>query len=268
MGSFEALANAAMQKALTYAPVMLPAKVAKWKPPGPAPLPGGGSANLGPRVDAEILIAYVRQIATPADLPPNATLRESGGRYEAISRYPIAYDVPYLCPGPRNFRLRKAPAPGDIGALVISTRSILRWRQGDGEGLDPLRGIGAPDLSSSIFIPGLEIGDDPHTWDTSSHLGPPKTPNSTHDLSCTPSGAWEISGPSLTVKSPSTSIGPLGTGVALAKNAQHLAIWDALGIAINALPPGPVTDVALKGIFGALDIAITAAIGTTSLVAQ
>ena len=263
----EALAQAGAHKALAYSPVWLPATVTAFRPPGQEVDSHGVSRTYGARVDVEIQILSAREIQAEGDLRPGETLRRSGGGLEAVGPYPPLLGLPVSYPGPRAFRLRGPIAAGETGWVVVPTRGMMVWRAGE-KGADPAIGIGAPRLESAIFVPGVELGpDEDHSDWTGYSLGGPD--GTLGQLALSPAGAWSLSSPvGVEVRAPATSIGAVGPGVALAKNAQMLAIWSTWGAAINALPPGPISDVELKALVAALAAPIALALGTLTLSAE
>lgn len=227
----------------------------------------GVPRTYGARVDVEIQILSVREIPVEGDLRPGETLRRSGTRLEAVGPYPPLVGLPVAYPGPRAFRIRGPVAVGETGWVVVPTRGMVVWRAGV-KGEDPAIGLGAPRLESALFVPGVELGpDEDHTdWGAFSLGGPD---GALGQIRLSALGEWEISSPlSVDVRAPSTSIGAIGSGVSLAKNAQMLAIWSTWIAAINALPPGPISDVELKALAAGLSGVVAAALGTLTLTAE
>ena len=263
----EALVNAGAHKALAYSPVWLPATVTAFHEPETVVDAKGVPRTYGARVDVEIQILSVREIPVEGDLRPGETLRRSGTRLEAVGPYPPLVGLPVAYPGPRAFRIRGPVAVGETGWVVVPTRGMMVWRAGV-KGEDPAIGLGAPRLESALFVPGVELGpDEDHTdWGAFSLGGPD---GALGQIRLSALGQWEISSPvGVDVRAPSTSIGAIGAGVGLAKNAQMIAIWSTWIAAINALPPGPISDVELKALASGLSGVVAAALGTLTLTAE
>jgi hypothetical protein len=262
----EALIGAAVRKSLAYSPVWLPARVVAFKAPSSVPDPGGVPRQLPARVDVQIDVLAVEEISTAGDLRPGWTLRRIDGRLEAEGPYPLVPDVAVCWGAPRGLRVRGPLAVGETGALLVSTRALESWRDGSGVGQTPDREIGALALTSSLFIPGLELGlSEAHADWSGLSIGLPGPGVWTLGLS--PVGAWDLRGLTVDVRSPSTSIGAVGPGVSLAKNAQQLALWGAFNAAVQALPPGTLDD--LKAVLAALLPTLPAiSIGTLTLTAE
>lgn len=263
-------ASACVAATLAQVPVWLPAEVVAWYGPGQ------GAPGIAACVDVRVLLQTVRQVATEDDLQPGEVLLPIPGVLQAAGSYgsDVVARVPVAYPGPRRLRIRGPLEVGEQGALLISTRGVERWRQGDaataGGPVDPILGLGFRP-SASCFVPGLEVAaTEGAGFPLTSHtLGDPEA-LSTLELAA--DGSWTLSSPTtITTSAPVTQIdGPaitLGTGPALglAKNAQQLAIWSAFVGAVNALPPGPITDVELKAIVAGLAGVIAAASGTTQV---
>ena len=265
--SLRAFGDALVERAVSEVMVWVPAEVLAFHPPGDV-----DGAMFPARVDVQIQIKYRRRLATEADLQPGETLCPDtpGAGAEAVGNYPIVRDAPVGWPGVRAFRMRGPVSVGEIGRLHVSGRELARWRQGELGVTPPWMGGTLSgeysSLQSAVWVPGLEVGPTENaTFDNLYRLGDDLGKGS---LSYDGAGAWGLDGLSVDVRAPSTSIGALGPGIALAKNAQQLAIWSALVGALNAIPAGPVTDVELAAVATALGTTITAAIGTTSLTAE
>ena len=221
-----------MDKALAEWIGWVPAEVLAAYPPGP-----DEDVTRPARVDVRIQIRYRRSMANAAELRPGETLcpRTPGTGAEAVGPYPDILGVPIVGAGLRAFRLRGLPSVGEIGALHVSGRELIRWRDGELHVTPPWMGGRLQEeyssLMSSIWVPGLEVGptETASFTDGAHTLGDPDGPGT---LTSQPTlGSWHFTGSSVRA----------GGDLALAVNLQVIAALNAFNAAIqggvNFTPP-------------------------------
>ena len=217
------LVEAIVDYALAELMIWVPAEVVAWYPPGVY-----DGAQRPARVDVRPQINYRRAMANAEDLQPGETLCQgtAGTGAEAVGSYPLIPGVPVLCPGARDFRLRGPVAVGEIGALHVSGRELLRWRQGEVGVTPPWMGGRLSgefsSLTSSYFVPGLEVGpSESASFDALTHRL--RTADGSKALELVPTtGAW-------TLHTPTTiDLGGGGAALPLAYQAQTKAVLQAL----------------------------------------
>ena len=233
--------------AIAALPVWLPARVVAFHAPGPWAPVAAYPASVTLTVDQ----LYARPIGVEADAEPWETVRRTGGGLEAVGRYGVngrnpagTIRVPVFYPGARDGKIRARVNAGETGLLVLSSRSVQRWLQGDrapGDGPpDPVGSI-APliDLAAGVFFPGQEIGGATALAEAASFApGVQLTLGDAAGLAeirLTTGGVWDVVG---------TRINLGGAGaLPIAVNVQVLAVLQALNAQLQA---DPLIDVNLK----------------------
>lgn len=247
----------------------LPAKVLAWYPPGQV-----DGFTYPARVDLEIMVRYRRSLANAEDLLDGEELcpdtPDTG--VEAVGSYPDVFNIPVVYPGARAARWRGPIAVGETGKLHPSGREILRWVRGEGKVTPPWMGGQLEgefsSLASAVWTPGLDVGADETAQFSATEwtFGPPS--GSPGQLRFNPTaGTWALDGTTIDLRAVATSIGAVGPGVALAKNAQVIAALNAFNATIQAAV-GIFTPAQQILIANAVAAALVPLIGTTSLTAE
>ena len=172
----------------------VPAEALAWSPP---------TASLPARITARIQIKYRRAMASAADLRPGETLcaGTTGPGAEAVGPYPDIPDVPVLQVGPRGCRLRGPAVVGEVGALFVSGRDLLRWRQGEVHTTPAWKARLVGEYSSlstsSVWVPGLEPGGTDAAAYPAGVVARLGNPAGTSSVDLDAAGAWSVLAPAV-----------------------------------------------------------------------
>jgi len=192
--SMGALVEAIVDRTLDEIMVWVPAEARAWSPP---------TDRLPARITARIQIKYRRAMGSAADLRPGETLcagTTSTGA-EAVGPYPDIPDVPVLQAGPRGCRLRGPITVGEVGALLVSGRDLLRWRQGEVHSTPAWKARLVGEYSSlstsSIWVPGLEPGGTDAAAYPAGVVARLGDPAGTSSVDLDALGAWTVQAPAV-----------------------------------------------------------------------
>ena len=246
--------------AIAALPVWLPARVVAFHAPGPWPPAVAYPASATLTVDQ----LYARPLAARADAEAWETPRQTAEGWEAVGRYGVnaanpagTIRVPVFYPGADDGKVRAPLNPGQTGILILSSRSVQRWLQGDrGPGAgppDPVASL-APlvDLAAGVFLPGQPVGAAALLEAGAFAPGVQLTLGDAAGLTqikLTAGGVWDITGTQINLGGPGA--------LPIAVNLQVLAVLQALNAQLQA---DPLVDPNLKIAFGAWASTLVAAL--------